>query len=187
MHIENRKGEPMILDIKVGDITDPSNKSNIIIAMNTTLEDVTGIGVPFVKKINPTHPIQLGSVLNFQFDRDRMLHMLICHDIGYGGWVNADKWVRLGLDHLWQASVTENHILYDSAFSIVQIGTGQIGRRDGANSVEIMTAMATSYLDLTLFVRDKGFLVPAKKERAPLYAMSTWHPMYGEEKLFATT
>lgn len=151
--------------------------------MNTTLEDVTGIGVPFVKKINPTHPIQLGSVLNFQFDRDRMLHMLICHNIGYGGWADADKWVRLGLDHLWQASVTENHMLCDASFSIVQIGTGQIGRRDGARPEEIMTAMATSYLDLTLFVLDKESPIPVKKEQAPLYAMSTWHPMYGEEQL----
>lgn len=155
--------------------------------MNTTLEDVTGIGVPFVKKINPTHPIKLGSVSNFQFDRDRMLHMLICHNIGSGGWADADKWVRLGLDHLWQAQKTEDHALFGSRFSIIQIGTGYIGRRDGANPREIMTAMATSYLDLTLFVRDKEFPIPVKKERAPLYAMSTWHPMYGEEQLFATT
>lgn len=173
----------MIQDIKVGDITSRSNKSNIIIAMNTTLEDVTGIGVPFVRKINPTHPIQLGSVLNFQFDKNRMLHMLICHGIGFGGWTDADKWVRFGLDYLWQASMTKNHLLFDSEFSIVQIGTGEIGRRDGACAPEIRSAMAASHLNLTLFVRDKESQILVKKDREPLHPLSTWHPMYGEEKL----
>lgn len=151
--------------------------------MNTILEDVTGIGVPFVRKINLTNPIQLGSVLNFQFDNERMLHMLVCHDIGFGGWAKADKWVRLGLDYLWQASQDEGHILHKAKFSIVRIGTGTVGRRDGALHQDILTAMATSHLDLTLFVRDEEAMVPVRKKQEPLHAFSAWHPMHGEERV----
>lgn len=88
----------MIEEIISGNITDPSNKRNIIIAMNTTLSEATYLASPFVTKLR--HALKgeelLGSVLSFQFDSDRKIHMIICHKIGKGGWVGADQYVRFG-------------------------------------------------------------------------------------------
>ncbi|MCX6703398.1 MAG: hypothetical protein NTV02_01770 [Candidatus Zambryskibacteria bacterium] len=173
----------MIIDVKTGDIRSRKNPNSFIIGMNDTLEDVTAQWIPYIRDIKPTHPLQLGSVLNFQYDRDRMLHMLICHKIGFGGWEDSEKWVRLGLDYLWQTQQNPAHAWYCKNFSIVRIGTGQIGVRDGANAAEITRAMATSHLDLTLYVRDEQEMVPFTIEREPLFPQSTWHPVYGEEKL----
>lgn len=49
----------MITAIKVGDITSPANPKHIIIGMNSKLNDVTGIGRPFVNKIHTAQPIKL--------------------------------------------------------------------------------------------------------------------------------
>ena len=70
--------------------------------MNSTLEDVTQLGWRFTKNIKAAEPIGLGTVLSFLFDDTRMLHMIICHNIGFGGWSEADKYLRIGLDYLWQ-------------------------------------------------------------------------------------
>jgi hypothetical protein len=135
----------MIIDIRHGDITTRENSSDIIIAMNTELGDVRGIGKPFVSKIARTRGLQLGSVFSFSFDTDRALHMLICHKLGTDGWTDADSYVRFGLDFLWQKQRDVEH-------SIVRIGTGRVGKRDGADHARILTAMATSHLKLRLFV-----------------------------------
>ncbi|MEY4602394.1 MAG: hypothetical protein RL292_335 [Candidatus Parcubacteria bacterium] len=177
----------MIRDIKVGDITDPHNTSNIIFGMNSTLEDVNGVPSEFAKTVKLAgKPLQLGSVLNFQFDDDRMIHLIICHNIGQGGWDNSEKWVRLGMDYLWQAQQTEDHMFYCSSFSSVQIGTGEIGRRDGARPQDIRTAMATSFLNVTLFVRDEQIAVPVRTKWG-LQPVSAWYPMRGEQKFAYVT
>jgi len=171
----------MINDIKVGDITSPENRADIIIGMNTKLQDVTGIGLPFVKKINALHPIDLGSVLSFKFDDDRNVHMIICHRLGdNGGWKDADMHVRFGMDYLWH---TERN---GRKFSTVQIGTGRVGVRDGADPVCIRTAMATSHLPVTLFVFNPRETVAAVIElERPMTAYRAWHPVHGEERLVA--
>jgi hypothetical protein len=135
----------MIIDIKSGDITARENPSDIVIGMNAQLTDVQGIGKPFISKIQRTRPLRLGSVLSFEFDRDRALHMLICHNIGKGGWKDAPNYVRFGLDYLWDKQPEVVH-------SIVRIGTGRVGMRDGADHASIHAAMAISHLKLELFV-----------------------------------
>jgi hypothetical protein len=170
----------MIERIVVGDITDPTNKRNIIIGMNATLEEASYIGLPHVQQLQKSlmHPLALGSVLSFRFDRVRKLHMLICHNIGIGGWASADKYVRFGLDYL-------NHTEGETEkFSVVQIGTGPIGIRDGADSVAIRTSMATSFLRVTLFVRDYS-VPPIPDEKAPLelVAYAAWSPKWGRREL----
>ncbi len=170
----------MITNIKVGDITSPKNPAHIIIGMNSQMNDVTGIGRPFVNKIRTAHPIKLGSVISFKFDETRNLHMLICHHLGKDGWFGSDMHVRYGMDYLWQTEA------YTEAFSIVAIGTGRVGVRDGANDVAIRTAMANSYLPADLFIYQK----PEKVTKhdgilVPLQAYRHFHPIYGEEQIVA--
>jgi hypothetical protein len=168
----------MIQDIVSGDITAPENPADIIIGMNSQLSDVTGIGRPFVNKLQTQHPIQLGCVLSFEFDDNRRLHMIICHHLGQGGWVGSDMHVRFGLDYLWQKPA---HIL--RKFSIVMIGSGRVGLRDGANPAAILTAMTNSHLPVTLFLFDRKLQQDGvvALQKPPLRPLSVWHPNYGEE------
>lgn len=170
----------MIINIEVGDITSRENHADIIIGMNSELKDVTGIGLPFVKKINALHPIDLGSVLSFKLDNDRNVHMIICHHLGKGGWKDADMHVRFGMDYLWH---TERN---GRKFSIVKVGTGRVGVRDGADPIRIHTAMATSHLPVTLFVYNPRETVAAHVAlERPLVAYRAWHPVLGEERIAA--
>ncbi|HEY4487064.1 MAG TPA: hypothetical protein VJB70_05065 [Candidatus Paceibacterota bacterium] len=166
----------MIVGIEVSDITSPNNKRDIIIGMNTTLNDVRGIGLPFVKKIETLHPITLGAVLSFEFDDSRQVHMLICHDLGQYGWKNADHFVRFGMDFLWHTEPARE-------YSIVQIGTGRVGHRDRADPVAIRTAMTNSFLPVTLFVfnPEKSRVIHvALPELKPFRA---WSPTHGVEDI----
>jgi hypothetical protein len=169
----------MIINIKVGDITAPENNADLIIGMNSQLIDVYGIGKPFVNKINTIHPIMLGSVLSFTFDDCRNLHMLICHHLGKGGWNNADKYVRYGMDYLWHSESNAKR------FSIVQIGTGRVGIRDDADSTSIRTAMANSFLPVDLFIFEQPKQQVNASAVLPLRAYRHFHPVLGEERLIA--
>jgi hypothetical protein len=171
----------MLSSIVVGDIRNSKNKADIVIGMNNTLSDVTGMGRRFVNQY-PTliHPIDLGSVLSFSYDKDRYLHMIVCHKIGRGGWSNADTFIRFGMDYLWHSEPGRK-------FSIVQIGTGHIGLRDGADHVAIRTAMANSFLEVDLYVHDKDEQEAevAVAELPLIAAHRAWHPRFGEQRLAA--
>ncbi len=170
----------MLKSIKVGDITSPENPAHIIIGMNSQLNDVLGIGRRFVNKIRSVHPIKLGSVLSFKFDSTRNLHMIVCHHLGKNGWVGADMHVRYGMDYLWQ---TEDQA---ELFSVVEIGTGRVGLRDGADPAAIRTAIATSFLLVDLFIYQGPEVATAHDAAAPvLQAYRHFHPTFGEELLVA--
>lgn len=167
----------MITSIVEGDILKPQNHADVIIGMNAELQEVNGIGLPFTWQIRRAEQIPLGTVFSFELDDERQLHLLVCHHIGEGGWVNADKYVRFGLDYLWQS---EPHT---KKFSSVQIGTGRIGIRDGADFPSIHTAMATSHLPLELFIYKPLERVPAEvRAFAPrtLTAFRSWNIHEGE-------
>lgn len=167
----------MLNNIVHGDITDPRNRADIIIGMNTALTDVRGIGLPFVKDAFPTRLIQKGSVLTFQYDEHRRLHMLVCHDLGEGGWVNAERHVRFGLDYLNHLQEEESE--EERIYSIVHIGTGRVGQRDGADPAAIKRAIADSHLMVDLFIYN-----PPQKAQVdvvvPLRPLRVWSPNFGE-------
>lgn len=164
----------MIKNIKIGDITAPSNRCDIIIGMNTDLEDVTGIGLRFVREVIPNAALQLGSVISFNFDARRKLHMIICHELHRGGWAGADRHVRFAMDYL-------DHLNDEKRdHSIVQIGTGRVGVRDGADAASIRTAMAESFLAVDLFVFDGKPAMEAVASIPPLRALHAWSPLSGE-------
>ncbi|MDO8482338.1 MAG: hypothetical protein Q7S86_00785 [bacterium] len=164
----------MIAKIEIGDITDPQNKRDIIIGMNTEMGEVSAIGRPFAKKVVPTALIEFGSVLTFQFDEKRLLHMIICHHLGHGGWRRADQYIRFGLDYLWQSPEVGNR-----PYSIVQIGSGPIGQRDKADQPAILNAMSNSFLPVVLYVRSenssgaKTLVAEATAER-PMTFLQGW-------------
>ncbi len=135
----------MIKDIKSGNILSDRNPADVIIGMNSELEDVLGIGRAYVEKIRTTNALSLGAVVSFEMRGDRELHMLICHKLGKGGWKNADQFVRYGMDYLWQKRP-------DRLYSIVNIGTGRVGKRDGADAVAIRSAIASSFLQADLYI-----------------------------------
>lgn len=138
----------MIKHIRVGNILDPENQADIIIGMNLEFKDVRGIGRPFIDRIRRTRAITLGSVVTFDYDGTRQLHMLVCHQIGKDGWASADAYVRYGLDYLWKFDP-------ERKYSIVDIGTGRVGTRDGADQMLIHRAIADSHLETDLFVLDQ--------------------------------
>ncbi|MDP1689676.1 MAG: hypothetical protein Q8L52_00485 [bacterium] len=169
----------MIVDIHHGDITDLRNKRDIIIGMNVKLAEASAIGRRVLVDKIITRDMQLGDVITFKFDAERDLHMIICHRLGVGGWAcHADAYIRFGLDFLWQHSKGNNE------FSIVKIGCGLVGRRDGADSTAIHTAMTNSFARLHLFVWDK----PKRTETnvvnlPPLQPLRTWSSGRGEREI----
>ena len=185
----------MIRDIKLGDITSPANPADIIIGMNSTLSDVTGIGLEFIRDIPVIYPIVLGSVFSFEFTPERNVHMIICHTIGEGGWANADRYVRYGLDYLWKTEEAQytgehgmDHLLTGSPrrYSIVQIGTGRVGKRDGADHALIRSAIAESYLPVDLYVYDPTLRQLVEQAKCPpMKAFRAYHPLHGEERIAA--
>ena len=164
----------MIEDIIIGDITSPQNRRDIIIGMNTDLNDVTGIGLRFVKNLIPLKALEPGSVLTSDFDDQRKIHMLICHRLGPAYWYNADQHVRFGMDYL--------HYTNNSGrkYSIVQIGTGRIGQRDKADHAAIRKAMEESYLPVNLHILDiRSAEAISYANRAPLVATAAWNHRHG--------
>lgn len=173
----------MILDVIQGDILNPSNPNDIIIGMNTELKEVFGIGLPFTWQIQHKQPIPLGTVFSFEFDKERRLHLIICHKIGTDGWTGADKYIRFGMDYLWHTEPSNR------TFSMVKVGTGHIGKRDGANVPDIMSAIASSHLPVTLYVYTplEKEAVEARAQTPPstLTAYRSWNFQEGEMALAA--
>lgn len=167
----------MIPDIRHGDITNPGNEADIIIGMNTRCAEASAIGrTALIGKVL-SRELDLGDVITFHFDQHRDLHMLICHELGAGGWSGADQFIRTGLDHLWLRHRDRRK------FSIVRIGTGPVGIRDGADAAAIHMAMATSYLPLCLYIWD-GEGVDAKAAQYPILKPSrTWSRRRGEREI----
>jgi hypothetical protein len=171
----------MIQDVIPGDITNwCHNKRDIIIGMNDSFIDVYGIGKPFVANLRDDLELPLGSVLNFNFGtRGQKLHMILCHKLGQSGWKNAEQHVRFALDFL------HHHNDTDRKYSIVQIGKGRIGKRDGADYPAIHRSIADSYLPLNLFVFDAVPIHEVVSAAIPLRALSAWVPMTGARMLEA--
>lgn len=140
----------MILNISPNDITtlNPEEPSDIIVGMNTTLEELDSILLPKQWQAEQKYPLPLGSVLSFKLDRKRFLHMIICHTLQKSGWSDADKYIRIGMDYLWLRHRGNRD------FSVVQIGAGRIGSVGGADVNKIRAAMAASFLPATLFIKD---------------------------------
>lgn len=170
----------MITAHEIGDITGNTNRRDIIIAMNTELGEASAIGRPFVKKIIPLGLLDLGSVLTFQFDEQRLLHMLICHHLGKGGWRRADQFVRYGMDYLWQRPESGHRF-----YSIVQVGNGPVGQRDEADYPAIINAISDSFLPVILYIRGGQYqdgtktLVAEATEPRPLVFLEGWSSKLG--------
>ena len=165
----------MIKNILVGNILAPENKFDIVIGMNTAFDDVRGIGKPFVERINKTRKIRLGTVVTFDYDGRRELHMIVCHRLGKGGWKNAEQYVRFGMDYLWKSDPV-------SKYSIVNIGTGRVGIRDGADHAAIRSAIASSFLPVDLYILNERERIPAEATATvmPFKPIRMWDMEAGE-------
>lgn len=159
----------MIENIIPGDITHPSNPCDIIIGMNTALDDVRGIAFPFLRHVIPAAALELGSVISFNFDDARKLHMIVCHSLDARMWDKADMYVRFGMDYLQHLNDSNRR------YSIVQIGTGRVGLRDHADHAAIRTAMTTSFLPVDLYIYHPDARVAAASALAkPARPLSAW-------------
>lgn len=166
-----------IQSINPEDITSPKNKHDIVIGMNSILSEPSALGRRVLGGKSITRDLTLGDVITFDFDPGRKLHMIICHHIGKGGWAHAEKYIRTGLDYLWHSGRD------DQQFSIVRIGTGLVGRRDGADAAAIHSAMATSYAPLHLFVWDPVEQIVARAALPPLRPLHAWNIAKGERRI----
>lgn len=169
----------MILDIVEGDILNPDVTDDIIIGMNSALGEVQGIGLPFTWQIQHTKPLKLGTVFSFELGADRKLHMIICHHLGEGGWEDSDRYLRFGMDYLRQ---TEG----PRPCSMVKVGTGHIGKRDGADVPKILSAIADSHLAVTLYVyRPPGLVAVEAHAALPLPRLVAYRSWNIEEGAMA--
>lgn len=169
----------MITRISIGDATvlNKEEPSDIIVGMNTELSNLESILLPQQWRAAHVKPFPLGSVLSFQLDRMRQLHMLICHSLGTDGWQDADKYVRIGMDYLWLRHESQRD------FSIVQIGAGRIGTAGGADVNKIRAAMAASFLPVILFMNDSSQPVDIRTIRTrQLSKPHIWSPLTGLEE-----
>lgn len=167
----------MIRDIYYGDITNPDNVADIIIAMNTRCAEASAIGRTVLVGKVLSRELELGDVVTFKFDKRRDLHLLICHELGQGGWEGAEQFVRFGLDYLWRQYRTKRQ------FSIVRIGTGLVGTRDGADATAIHTAIADSYLPICLYIWDGEKVEDRVAQFPPLKPSRTWNFSKGEREI----
>lgn len=173
-----------IIGYKADDITSTRYSCDIIIGMNTELEDVRGIG----RRVLATRRKSLqnlshGSVVTFPWDESgRLLHMLICHEVGVGGWKYADRHIRYGLDYLRYREPQS-----ERGYGIVQIGAGRVGQRDKADLPSINSAIANSLLPVTMFIFDRPQLAdqPSVALMPPLKASSVWTRERGELRFAA--
>jgi hypothetical protein len=165
------------------------NRRHIVVGMNVDLVEPSAIPRPYVDKLRESLDcsLELGTVLSFDVKtRPEMgfcqrLHAVVCHTVHRigRGWNGADRHVRFALDYL---HYTERHT---GEFSIVRIGTGPVGLRDGADHAAILTAMNNSFLPLTLYIRPEESLRPVAVEMAPLELValaSAWHPDKGRHE-----
>jgi hypothetical protein len=171
----------VIIETVAGDIESPDNPRDPIIGMNPTLSERT----PFALSVSNRHkivtPVEMGSVLSFDYRDGRKVHMLVCHEIGQGGWKDAGKYVRWCLDYLWYTAP-------ERQYSVVHIGTGRIGKRDGADGAAIMTALAQSHLEMVLYQKPKSEEVVGQQAVRPvavIHAFRLWQPSKGETLLTA--
>lgn len=166
----------MIITTLTGNITilNQDEPSDIIIGMNTELGQLDSLLLPKQWHANLKAPFALGSVLSFQLDRKRQLHMLICHHLGKDGWRDADKYVRIGMDHLWLQYKEHRD------FSVVKIGAGRVGAAGGANVNEIHEAMAASFLPVTLVMHEASRPVDISSIKSTqLSRPKVWSPQTG--------
>jgi hypothetical protein len=169
----------MIIATPIGNITtlNQDEPADIIIGMNTTLEQLDSLRLPKQWQTDLKAPIALGSVLSFQLDRMRQLHMLICHHLGKDGWKDADKYVRIGMDHLWTRHKEQRD------FSIVKIGAGRVGTAGGADVNKIRAAMAASFLSVTLVMHEANKPVDISSIKSTqLSKPKVWSPLTGLER-----
>ncbi len=105
--------------------------------------------------------------------------MIVCHHLLKGGWNNAEKYVRYGMDFLWNANPNRD-------YSIVNIGTGRVGIRDGANEEAIRTAIASSFLPVDLYILNERDRMPAEAVNVvPLKPLRVWDMAHGEQDIRA--
>jgi hypothetical protein len=84
------------------------------------------------------------------------------------------------LDYLNQMEDEERR----ASHSIVNIGTGRVGTRDGADPIAIKRAMADSHLIVDLFVfKPETAMADVRVMRAPLRPVRAWSPGFGGETI----
>jgi hypothetical protein len=110
--------------------------------------------------------------------------MIICHHLGEGGWEGAERHVRFGLDYLEHLDHMEEVAGLNRTYSIVRIGTGRVGTRDGADHMCLHQAMADSHLILDLYVYERPQLAEDVSAKiVPLRPFRAWSPNFGEEAI----
>lgn len=168
----------MIKSIVPGDITkmNTTDSSDILVGMNSALRELHDITLPNRWRSQHNDPFPLGSVVSFKLSSKQNLHALICHELGVGGWNQADRYVRIGMDHLWSRFGNSRY------FSTVEIGKGSIGVRDGADHAAIRAAIEASWLSVDLFIFDSPQPVAIQRiTPKQLQALSYWNPITGLE------
>ena len=152
-----------ITDIVSGDIFDKKYKNNdIIIGMNPEFKNLSDLAIQALNitegnKINANDCDLdfLGTVVTFESeDTKRRVHMILCHTPE--DWNDADKYIKQGMNSIFYTQDEMGNLSGGNhakrSYSIVKIGTGPEGIKNGADFSKIVEGMASSDLPVTMFV-----------------------------------
>jgi len=136
----------MVVRQVTGDIFTASQK-HIAFAINKEGENYSGFACAVAKLIWPDL-MHLGGKLGDVHSHKRgqkTYHALVCHSmIGRKGWKDSPKYVRECLNKI--------RVPEDEEIAIVLIGSGPVGRSQGANVDAILAAMHKSSKRLVVFM-----------------------------------
>ena len=128
----------MIVRQVQGDIFD-AEQEHIAFAANKEGSNSEGFAGQVSSRIWPelynTGKKELGEVLTHK-DGDKTFYALVCHSVFHNGWSGTPRWVRKCLDQI--------DVPTDTEIAVVLMGSGPVGRGNGADVAAIINAMEKS-------------------------------------------
>ncbi len=100
-------------------------------------------------------------------DTEKATLLLVCHELGEGGWENAPEAIKRGFD-----TVGSTILLQDEEIATVAIGTGKTGRNQGASWDAIRAAMEASKANLVLYWENEKQKAMVEKDPNPQRVIS---------------
>lgn len=161
------------------------SKRSVIVGMSTSLKNTSCLGGRTLggRHLFSGYGLGLGDIVTYELDEVRKLHVVACYNLGAGGWLNADRYLTIGLNHLWWCNPRAD-------YSIIEPGTEPQCIRYGADHAQIYRAMEQSFPRLFLYRQGRELRLQATDTalsvQPPLRPLSVWHVNSGEHSLRMT-
>jgi hypothetical protein len=158
----------MIQNVVRGDIL-LSGRKHILFGVNTEGYNDAGfagmIARRYLPQIANTGPMNLGDKLEFEAE-GKTFHALVCHSLGVDGWTNAPRVIEETLNRI--------QLPAGEMLASIAMGSGLIGKMQGADPIEILGALHRSKPPIELYVLfGFGFIDQASIHRNGLNSLSS--------------